>query len=264
MRRAYVDIPEGQMHYRFAGEGQENVILLHMSGSSSEEYEGAGDILAQRGYHVYAIDLLGFGSSDKPAHYYYSMDEHITSILAFMDSLEIHSAYFYGNLATANMAAKLAVRCPERVKGLMLAHPLYNPDPDFFKRRGHTLAFCKVDVTEDGSYLQELWKRSNKYGDPIEVSDRRCADLHKAGEWGETLHWALHDDFPFGTYLPQLRVKTIIICYSRMGDPAALRSAAEQLADGMFDIYEDGAPYIARTAPQRVAGMLCKHFPINQ
>lgn len=263
MRRGYADIPEGQMHYRFAGEGQEAVILLHMSGSSSEEYEGVGDLLAQRGYHVYAVDLLGFGSSDKPTHYYYSMDEHITSVLSFMDSAGIHSAYFYGNLATANMAAKLAVRHPERVKGLLLAHPLYNPDPDFYKRRGHTPAFCKVDVTEDGSYLQELWKRSNKYGDPIEVSDRRCADLHKAGEWGETLHWALHDDLPFGTYLPQLDVKTVIVAYGRMDTPAALQDVADRLANGTYDIYEDGSPYIGRTAPQAVADMFCKHFPIN-
>ena len=149
MRRFYADIPEGQMHYRAAGTGEENVILLHMSGSSSEEYEGVGDLLAECGYHVYAPDLLGFGSSDKPSHYYYAMDEHIASLLSFMDSVGIGRACVCGNMATANMAAHMGVYHPERVRDLLLCHPLYNPDLDYFKRRGHTLAFCKVDVAAD-------------------------------------------------------------------------------------------------------------------
>ena len=140
MRRGYADIPEGQLHYRHAGNGKEIVILLHMSGSSSEEYEDVGNILAKQGYQAFAIDLLGFGSSDTPSHYYYSMDDHIVSVLSFMDKMGIERAHLCGNMATANMAARMGVSHPERVKGLLLCHPLYNPDPDYFKRRGHTPA----------------------------------------------------------------------------------------------------------------------------
>lgn len=260
MRRGYADIPEGQIHYRRAGSGGECVILLHMSGSSSEEYEGVGDILAERGYQAFAIDLLGFGPSDKPSHYYYSMDEHIASILAFMDAIGFESAYLCGNMATANMAARMGVFHPERVKGLLLCHPLYNPDPDYFKRRGHTPAFCKADVTADGSYLQELWRRSSKYGDAIQVSDRRCADLLKAGEWGETLHWALHDDSPFGSYLKKLTMKTVIVAYDFFGNPTLLEGAAKELKQGAFELCRNATPYVPRTAPEQVADIFCRHF----
>ena len=37
MKRAYADIPEGQMHYRAEGEG-EPVLLLHMAVGSSDEF----------------------------------------------------------------------------------------------------------------------------------------------------------------------------------------------------------------------------------
>ena len=263
MRRFYADIPEGQMHYRAAGTGEENVILLHMSGSSYEEYEGVGDLLAECGYHVYAPDLLGFGSSDKPSHYYYAMDEHIASLLSFMDSVGIGRACVCGNMATANMAARMGVYHPERVRDLLLCHPLYNPDLDYFKRRGHTLAFCKVDVAADGSHLQELWKRSAKYGDAPAVSDRRCADLLKAGEWGETLHWALHDDSPFGTYLKKLTMKTVVAAYGFFSEPTLLEAAAAKIPNGVFVCLDNAAPYLPRTAPQRVAELVCSHFPIN-
>ena len=64
MKKAYIDLKRGQMHYRFAGNG-DPVVMLHMSGNSSGEYEGSGNILAQK-YSVYAVDLFGFGYSDKP------------------------------------------------------------------------------------------------------------------------------------------------------------------------------------------------------
>ena len=37
MKRAYADIPEGQMHYRMEGDG-EPILLLHMAVGSSDEF----------------------------------------------------------------------------------------------------------------------------------------------------------------------------------------------------------------------------------
>lgn len=47
------------MHYRFSGTGSNVIIFLHMSGSSSDEFELVGEKLAQSGFYVYAPDLLG-------------------------------------------------------------------------------------------------------------------------------------------------------------------------------------------------------------
>lgn len=260
MRKAYADVPGGQMNYRLGGAGK-TVILLHMSGSSSEEYAAMGDLLAARGYRVVIPDLMGFGASDEPTHYYYSMDEHISTLLALMDSLGIEKAVFYGNMATANLSARLAARHPERVEGLFLAHPLYNPDPEYFRRRGRLPGFARIPITEDGSHAKEYWARAAKYGDPAEISERRCADLHKAGEWGETLHWALHEDTPFGEYAGQVKAKTVIAAYSFFGEPVLLRDIASRFENGEFLFLENATPYIARRDPERMAGVFAKAFP---
>ena len=57
MKRAYVDIPEGQLHYRMEGEG-EPVILLHMAVASSDEFVRPMYFLS-RSYCTIAMDFLG-------------------------------------------------------------------------------------------------------------------------------------------------------------------------------------------------------------
>ncbi|MFM7320372.1 MAG: alpha/beta fold hydrolase, partial [Armatimonadota bacterium] len=58
--------PEGDLHYRKAGDGPP-LLLLHGigAGCSSFEWRHIFDDLATR-HTVYALDFLGFGKSDKP------------------------------------------------------------------------------------------------------------------------------------------------------------------------------------------------------
>ena len=53
MKRAFTDIPEGQMHYRTEGQG-EPVLLLHMAVASSDEFTRVMHILSKK---------MGYGSS---------------------------------------------------------------------------------------------------------------------------------------------------------------------------------------------------------
>ena len=260
MKKGYADIREGQMHYRCAGNGTKNIILLHMSGSSSDEYETAGNILAEHGYHVYAPDLLGFGSSDEPPCYY-RMSGHEQTILQFMDALNIESAYFYGNLATANLCIHIGIDYPERVKGLMLANPTGDKDPQKYAAKKQLPEYKTIIPPKDGSHLAELWKRSYKYGEAPDVCDARCRCLHAAGKWGESLHWALFDDTPLSELLSRLKITPIIIAYEAFGKTAYLESLAQQTAcHYVFDVYQNGTPYIARSHPEEVAAMITKYF----
>ena len=65
MKRAYADIPEGQIHYRIEGDG-DPILLLHMAVASSDEYTRVMHFLSQR-YRAIALDFLGTGDSD-PLH----------------------------------------------------------------------------------------------------------------------------------------------------------------------------------------------------
>ncbi len=59
VRRAFLDAPEGQIHYRTAGAGRP-VLLLHQTPRSSDEYRDVIPILA-RELRVVAMDTIGYG-----------------------------------------------------------------------------------------------------------------------------------------------------------------------------------------------------------
>src|SRR5262245_40875776 len=67
----YVTLPAHKVHYLVSGEGRP-VVLVHGLGGEAANFASWIPQLA-RNYRVYAIDLLGFGSSDKPRSVNYSM-----------------------------------------------------------------------------------------------------------------------------------------------------------------------------------------------
>jgi len=93
LKRAYADIPEGQIHYRIEGQG-EPVLLLHAGVTSSLEYIKSHPIPLQT-YSVIAPDFLGNGDSD-PAPFAYDIIDHARTMIHFMDSLGIKKAAVVG------------------------------------------------------------------------------------------------------------------------------------------------------------------------
>ena len=255
MKKAYLDLPYGQMHYRHAGSGKP-VILLHMSGSSSDEYERVGNILSSE-YSVYALDFMGFGGSDRPDHYF-SFEEHAQSVKDFADAMGISSAYFCGNLVGANITVHIAADYPHLVEKAVLFHCCYNSDPHYWASFRDS-AFSKIEVSGDGAHLLEHWKRSHKYGDAPEISNERCICLHKANDWGEALHWALCDDTDLASYLPRANTKAKMFAYPVMENKTPAEAAA-LMQDCRFELLSDATPYIARSMPERYAGLLRDFF----
>lgn len=251
MRKAYIDIPEGQLHYRYAGTGTP-LIMLHMSGSSCEEYEAMGDVLSSK-YTVYAPDFLGFGSSDRPPRFY-SFADHAKSIVAFMDALGLDNAYFLGSLVGANISVHIATTYPERVRGLILGQPCYNMnDPEHFKKLREAPVFKKIEITEDGAHMAEIWKRSAKYGEAPEISNGRAIALHIAAEYGESLHWALCEDEAFEDRLKAVKVPTLIVNYGKSGNAESLKHITDLIPDASYELVDGATPYITRAMPLRFA-----------
>src|SRR5437763_1619415 len=67
IRRAYADLPHGQVHYAECGaRDAPPVLLLHQTPRSWMEYRHVLPLLGAR-YRAIAMDTAGFGASDPPA-----------------------------------------------------------------------------------------------------------------------------------------------------------------------------------------------------
>ncbi len=105
------------IHYIEAGQGPV-VILLHGLGAVKEVWLPSLGALSAR-YHVYAIDQLGFGRSDKPL-LEYEISTWVDFLQAFMQSQNITKATMVGNSLGGWIATEFTVQHPEMVEKLVL------------------------------------------------------------------------------------------------------------------------------------------------
>ncbi len=94
MKKGYVALPEGQMHYRAEGEG-EPLLLLHQAPLSGVEFEDIIPLLS-RDFMVVAPDLPGHGQSDDLAREY-GVEDYARSVVHLMDALGIKKTNLGGN-----------------------------------------------------------------------------------------------------------------------------------------------------------------------
>lgn len=100
-----------------AGTG-EPLVLLHGMGGHAEAYIKNIMPLAEK-FHVYAIDMIGHGFSDKP-EITYSIEAFANHVKQFLDSAGIQTAHVQGESLGGWTAAWFAIQSPERVKSLVL------------------------------------------------------------------------------------------------------------------------------------------------
>ena len=105
------------IRYYEAGQGPA-VILLHGLGAVKEVWLGNLAALAGK-YHVYAIDQLGFGHSDKPL-LDYRIGTWVDSLQEFMRSQNIAKATLAGNSLGGWIALDFTVQNPDMVDKLVL------------------------------------------------------------------------------------------------------------------------------------------------
>jgi len=177
MKRDYVDIPEGQIHYLTDGEG-EPLLLLHGTPLSSNLYSRAVPLLAER-FRVIAMDTLGYGNSDKPPQGY-TIEDYARSIVHFLDALGIDKTSIVGNFTGAFLAIEVAATNPDRVSKMVLdGLVLLTPE----ERKGFDERFKPTVISEDGSFLVQQWDRYRKAAPDLslEALNMLVVDSFRAG-----------------------------------------------------------------------------------
>ena len=128
-----VQVAGHRVHY--LAEGPANgpvVVLVHGLGARAEYWDQLAPYLANSGFRVYIPDLLGYGRSEQPADFSYSVRDEAAVVVGFMDALGLKQVELGGWSMGGWIAVLVAAEHPERVSRLMLfdSAGLYAP-PQF-------------------------------------------------------------------------------------------------------------------------------------
>jgi len=116
----FVTINDVGYHYtEYPGPGQD-IFLLHGFASSTYTWEKITPILQARGYHVWALDMKGFGWSDKPEEADYAPVQLMAEVNAWMDKMGLRKVVFVGNSLGGAIAWNMALVHPDKVEKLVL------------------------------------------------------------------------------------------------------------------------------------------------
>ena len=116
---------EVQTYFERTGRtGGQPVLLIHGigGGSSLFQYRKNSTALTNAGYEVYALDLIGFGRSSRPAGRV-TQDDHVRQIETFITELIAEPAVIVANGLSAAYSIRLAAERPDLVEALVLIGP---------------------------------------------------------------------------------------------------------------------------------------------
>ncbi len=208
-RLGYVDIKDGQVHYRVAGldqPGQPPLVCFHQSPHSSRTYQ---EVLPYIGVkrRVYALDTPGFGESfhptAKPA-----MPDYADWLAEAMDALGYGAFDVMGIFTGAGIAADMAMRYPDRVRRVILLAPPY-----FTQAKPNTSPW-PAPAVEDGSHLMEAWNKLMLGGFHTDISfERRAEAFYEFWRGGSNAIWGEEavSAYPLHETLPKVLQPTLVV-----------------------------------------------------
>ncbi|MFH1539241.1 MAG: alpha/beta fold hydrolase [bacterium] len=165
-----------EMRYIEKGEG-DPLILIHGFSSSAYSWKDNIDALAEHA-HVYAIDLPGFGFSDKPAGFGYTYDDFAQSVGEFMDKMGIQSATLAGSSMGGAVCIRFTGLYAGRVDRLALVGSAGYPHEE-----GRNPLFAALMTPVVGPFLSSLNNaramkailKKTAFRDPAAVTNERAA-----------------------------------------------------------------------------------------
>lgn len=119
-----IPVGGGSLHVERYGMGQVPIVLLHGFGTCGFLWREVAPELAVAGARVFAIDLMGYGESDRPLGGGYSIAQQAEYVDRALTALRVASATIVGVDLGGAVALRLAATRPDRVDGLVLVNSL--------------------------------------------------------------------------------------------------------------------------------------------
>ena len=176
----FVEIDGIRVHYQEAGEkSNPALVLIHGFASSTLVWSKVFLALAAAGFHVIAVDLLGFGYSGKPRNGEYTIAGQACFLMSLLERLGINRATFVGSSYGGAVAATCALDHPERVDKLVLVGAVNNNEPlryNLMRLFGSPLLGDVVSPLLIGSRRLLRWRMKRVYDRHALAVDERYVD----------------------------------------------------------------------------------------
>src|SRR3954466_7474410 len=236
------------------GSGPHPLVLLPGLLLNRKMHAPLAQALADRGNHVYVLDFLGHGDSDRPSDMArYSMPLFGDQVVGLLDHLGLEQAVIAGTSLGANVSLDVMTKAPERLRGAVVEMPVLD----------NALLGCALAFTPMLVYLT--------FGAPLARLVARGARLIPRGAHtlvDSGLDWVSQDPDPsaavvqglfFGRTAPPrseralIETKTMVIGHPR--DPIHPFSDADELARELRNarLVDANSILELRLAPERLA-----------
>ena len=96
------------------------VVLVHGLGGRAEDWRDLAPFLAKSGFRIYLPDLVGYGRSQKPREFSYSVRDEAKIVVEFLDAVHLKQVDLGGWSMGGAIAQHVAFGHPERIRRLML------------------------------------------------------------------------------------------------------------------------------------------------
>lgn len=125
----FIEVDGATVHFQeFGDKANPTLILIHGYTASTYVWNAVAPMLAAQKFHVIAVDLVGFGFSDKPAWFDYTITSQARIIERLMNRIGIGKATIVGSSYGGAVAATLALDYAERVEKLILVSAVSNDE----------------------------------------------------------------------------------------------------------------------------------------
>ena len=134
MYECWTNLDGTKVRYLESGKGKKrHLLFIHGLGSAADRWMKIPDALSTD-FHSIAIDLPGFGESDKPANINYTIDQLRIFIISFLKKISIYNEQIgiIGHSLGGYIASEIAIQNKNHVKQLVLIDSsgmLNNPTP---------------------------------------------------------------------------------------------------------------------------------------
>ena len=121
MKEKFVQVGANKIRYLEGGGSDGNVLLIHGLGASAERWAHVIPYLSKK-YHVIAVDLIGYGFSDKPS-VDYTPAFFSQFIFDFLNTLGIAKTSMIGSSLGGQIVAECAITQSRVIEKIVLVSP---------------------------------------------------------------------------------------------------------------------------------------------